>query len=94
MSKNRQSTANRAQNSTLNRENPSQHPISKDRQIRKPANRPATYLTEKKYYLNQALPEEDASGKRCLRPRHQKKKHHKKYKLDESLNERKKFLKE
>ena len=50
--------------------------IKKEKIIKKPANRPATYLTERKYYLAQALQEEsNQNGK--LRPRFIKEKNQK-----------------
>lgn len=49
--------------------------IIKEKIIKKPANRPATYLTERKFYLTQTLPD-DSSQPRRLRPRIIKKRHH------------------
>jgi hypothetical protein len=47
--------------------------IIKEKLIKKPANRPTSYLTERKYYLAQPPPEDDES-ERKLRPRKTKKK--------------------
>ena len=47
--------------------------ITKEKIIKKPANRPATYLTERKYYLAQTLQEEPTQSRK-LRPRIIKKK--------------------
>jgi len=38
--------------------------IIKEKIIKKPANRPATYLTERKFYLAQAPPSEENSQRR------------------------------
>ena len=46
--------------------------IQKEKLIKKPANRPATYLTERKYYLSQTL-QEESNLNRKLRPRNFKK---------------------
>lgn len=56
-------------NSTIN-VRPSKN--MKEKIIKKPANRPATYLTERKYYLGQS-PLEDQDLTRKLRPRNLKK---------------------
>jgi hypothetical protein len=55
----RETTQNEPQNPNSDQIIPSRHAPHKDKTIRKPSNRPATYLTEKKFYLAQTAPDTD-----------------------------------